>query len=857
MVTGWVKGDSMAIHPSLKSRVILASQERMPAPDELGYGSTPRTSKLRSEMKWKAAVIKDFVNVIYGLAKCEFRTEEHIRVDMHRARLVTHSYRETDGLPWAMRVAKAFENVCENFPVFIKPGELIVGDPNSAPDELRWYPEIACRHMPDAVTNGGFSDMVTAEEREEIIDDICAYWRGRCVSDRIKAAIPHHMAPDILEGLATPIEAALWEMGIVGFVYDYPTLFEQGLLARIEIAEASLAQLDEHVLEIPPAEFIEKRTNWQAMIICGKAILRFSQRLAQLALEQAGNELDLVRRQELLELGEILEWVPARPPRTFHEALQFYWIVEVTTKFLAVYGHGGGSRIDQIFWPYYEKDLRENTLTREKALELIECLFLKIQEVGLPLEWPVTFTGKAGGEIFYTLNICGSKEDSSDASNELSLLIMQAMGNLHINQPPIAVRYHKNISPEIIEKSIDLLRKGTGHPSYFNEDLLEKWGLLRGFSSEDAKKVVVGGCVTSHVIGKFDICSGTPGTGGLIVPKVLEEVLLEGVPGGLEPRSNVPPTRDPRSIKSTGELLEALQKRMSYYLEELKISWDISQQILMTTHPDPCNSLLLQEPLESGIDLKTLHKKYHTYPAVYTLGIMTVVDSVIAIEKLVFQDKRYTMQELADALMANWEAREPMRQEFLNAPKYGNDDEFADGIAIKVMSCIRNTVQCFKDAWGWSFMIDGGTAAGYQTVGIAVGATPDGRYAMTHLTDGSRSPMAGADRNGPTAVLNSAAKFPFTHMELFNQRFLPIFLEGENKKLFAAYLREWYNKGTIPHIQFNVVDGATLRDAQQHPEKYPNLQVRVAGYSAFWIDLPKGTQDSIIARTEQSLLNNP
>jgi len=843
----------MGNSPSSISSLFIEERESKQMSHAWGFGSTPRTAKLRSEMKWKAAVVKDFMDVIIGLAKCEFRKEEHIRVDMDRARLVTQSYRKTDGQPWVMRMARAFENVCENFPIFIKPGELIVGDPNGAPDELRWYPEIACRHMPDAVTNGGFSEMVTDTERLEIINDICTYWDGRCVSDRIKAAIPHAMAPDILEGLATPIEAALWEMGIVGFVYDYDTLFQQGLLARIRVAERKLADLEKQVLEIPPAEFVEKRTNWQAMILCGKAILHYSQRLSELASQQAKTELEPERRKELEELNGMLQWVPAMPPRSFHEALQFYWIIEVTAKFLAVYGHGGGSRIDQIFWPYYEKDLSENKLTRQGALELIECLFLKIQEVGLPLEWPVTFTGKAGGEIFYTLNICGSKEDGSDASNELSLIIMEAMGNLHINQPPIAVRYHKNISADIIDHSIDLLRKGMGHPSYFNEDLLERWGLIRGFSAYEAKKVVVGGCVTSHVIGKYDICSGTPGTGGLIVPKVLEEVLLEGVPGGLEPRPNVPETRDPLTIHSTDELLEALKVRLRYYMNELKISWDIAQQILMTTHPDPCNSLLLDEPLESGIDLKQWHKKYHTYPAVYTLGIMTVVDSVIAIEKLIFQDNKYTLEGLATALMANWDGYEPMRHDFLNAPKYGNDDDFADGLAVKVMACIRDTVQSFRDGWGWSFMIDGGTAAGYQSVGLAVGATPDGRYAMTHLTDGSRSPMAGADRNGPTAVLNSAAKIPFTHMELLNQRFVPIFLEGENKELFAAYLREWYNKGTIPHIQFNVVDSAVLRDAQEHPEKYPNLQVRVAGYSAFWIDLPKGTQDSIIARSEQTL----
>ena len=418
-----IKNDMPDIAPSTKINLI----ENSPHP--WGFGSTLRTAKLREEVKWKAAVVKDFFNVVIGLAKCEFRKEEHIRVDMDRARLVTQSYRQTDGQPWAIRAAKAFANVCENIPLFIKPGELIIGDPNSAPDELRWYPEIACEHIPDAVSNGGFVDMVTNAERDEIVNDICRYWEGKSISDRIKAVLPSELAPDILDGLMTPIEAALWEMGIVGFVYDYEALFKQGLLARIENAERQLTELDQKVLEIPIAEYVEKKTNWQAMIISGKAILRFSQRLSELAGQQAKGEKDPTRREELETLAEMLQRIPAHPALTFHEAVQFYWAVEVTAKFIAVHGHGGGSRIDQIFRSYYEKDVREGKLTKERALEIIECLFLKIQEVGLPLEWPVTFTGKAGGEIFYTLDIGGTNADGKDASNELTLLIMEAMGN--------------------------------------------------------------------------------------------------------------------------------------------------------------------------------------------------------------------------------------------------------------------------------------------------------------------------------------------------------------------------------------------------------------------------------------------
>jgi len=822
-------------------------------PYEWGFGSTPRTAKLREGLKWKAAVIKDFINMAIGLAKCTFRQGENIKVDLDRARLVTESYRETDGQPWVTRVAKAFVNLCEKFPIFIKPDELIVGDPNSAPDELRWYPEIAMQHMPEAVTSGGFSEMVTDDERKEIVEDICAFWKGKCISDRIKAMLPRDVVPDVLAGLATPIEAKLWEMGIVNLSYDYAALFKEGLKSMIERAEAKLKDLDRKVLVMHPAEYIEKKNNWEAMAMCGRGIIRFSQRYAELAREQAKAEKEGVRRKELEEMADILEWVPANPARSFHEALQFFWIIEVAAHFLAVNGNGGGYRVDQIWWPYYEADMKAGRITREKALELLECLFIKIQDVGIALEWPVTFTGKAGGETFYTLNICGSTRDGRDASSDLSCLILEAMSNLHINQPPIAVIYHRDISPEVVERAIDLLRAGTGHPSWFNEDLLEKWALMRGYSPEDAKRTQVGGCVTNSVTGRYMVSTGAAGAGGMILPKVLEEALFEGGINRMAARPDKPETKDPREMASADELLDAFCERVLFYVKQMNISWNLAHDVLMNTNPDPCNSLLKDEPLKRGIDLKKIHKEYDTYPSIYPLGMITVVDSLIAVQKLVFDERKYTMEELLKALRANWKEYEEMRQDFLNAPKYGNDDDYADAWAVKVSTKFEETISQVKDAWGFTFISDGGTAAGYQTTGLACGATPDGRRAMSHLTDGSRSPMSGADKKGPTAVLNSAAKIPFMHTELFNQRVMPLFLEGENRTLFAHYLREWYEKGTIPHIQFNVVDSDVLRDAQKHPENYTDLQVRVAGYSAFWIDLPKDTQDSIIARTEHSL----
>lgn len=774
-----------------------------------------------------------------GLAKCEFRNGQKIKVDMDRARLITESFRETDGQPWVIRQAKAISHILDNFPLFIKPDELIVGDPNSAPDELRWHPEISAYFMPDAVNGGSFSEMVTDEEKEELNTQICGYWIGKSVGDRIKASLSSEVFPDILEGLVTPIEAKLWEMGIVNPTYDYPSLFKEGLLVRIDKIEQKLKELNSNISKISPSEYLEKKNNWEAMLISGKAIIRFANRYAELAYQMAMEENDSNRKQELLKIKTILEQVPAKPARSLHEAIQFYWIIEVAAKFIAVYGHGGGHRIDQIFWPYYEQDMLNGSITREFALELIECLFLKIQEVGIALEWPVTFTGKAGGEIFYTLNICGSNPDGSDASNDLSNIVLEAMCNLHINQPPIAIRYHENISPDIIDRAMDLLHLGMGHPSFFNEDLLKQWALLRGYSLEDAYNTCVGGCVTNHITKKYQIITGTPGIGGIILPKVLEEVLLE------------PKNKDPIEMRSADELLDSFLERVSFYAKQMTDAWNIAQDILMNTYPDPTNSFLYDEALERGLDVKKLHKEHDTYPAVFILGMITTSDSFAAIDKLIFQEKRFTIAQLINAMKEDWQGFDAMRQRFLNAPKYGNDDDLADGWAVKLSTRFEETISKIKDFWGYKLISDGGTAAGYQTVGMSVGATPDGRYAMSSLTDGSRSPMAGADQNGPTAVMNSAGKIPFMHTELFNQRVMPIFLEGKNKAIFSAYLKSWYKKGTIPHIQFNVVNNEILKDAQIHPEKYTNLQVRVAGYSAFWIDLPKGTQDSIIARTEQ------
>ena len=817
-------------------------------PFKWGYGSTPRTAELRDELFWKAAVVKDFVNIAMGLGKTEFR--QGIRIDVDRARLVTQAFKETEGQPKVLQYARMVEKLCQEMPLFIKPGELIVGEPNSAPDEVRWYPETNVDWIPEAVTRGGFSAMVTEEERREIIEDICEYWKDKSVAAQIKASLPKDMLPMILA--YGSFAANTWEQGRIVTAYDWEMLFKQGLKARVEMVEAKLKELDDKVAEMNPAEYLEKRYNWEAMARCGRAILHYAERMAQLARQQSREEHDETRKKDLEEIAVVLGWVPANPPRTFHEVLQFYWIIETTAQFMARWGCGAGTRIDQVWWSYYESDMISGRITREKALELVECLFLKIQEVGASLEWPPAFGGGSGAHSLYTAEICGTTPDGKDASNDLSCIIMEALANLHLTQPPIAVRYHRNISPDVLERAIDLGRLGLGHPSYFNEDLLEKWALMRGWSPEDAKKTQAAACVVNNIMGKTVQATGAPWVGTVNLVKVLEEVLYQN---DQEVRCGsivLAKGKNIGEMKSADELMQAVLDRVLFYTKIGTLSWNIAQQIIMQHKPDPCNSFLLEEPAERGIDMMRINKEADTWPNVIPFGAMNVSDSLSAIQKLVFDDKKYTMDELLTALKANWAGYEEMRQDFLHAPKYGSDEDFADQWAVKFQVGLDETVSQTEDAWGHIVTMDGSTATGYALYGMAAGASPDGRVAMDPLADGTRSPLAGTDKKGPTAVLNSAGKIPYMHTELMNQRFMPQFMEGDNRRLFAEYLGEWYDKGTIPHIQFNVIGSDELRDAQDQPERHMDLIVRVAGYSAHFVDLPKPTQDSIIDRTEQS-----
>jgi len=829
-------------------RISMEESVKRTVPFDWGFGSTLRTKKLRDALCWKASVSdNELENEAIGLPVCHFRPG--VRIDMNRARLATAAFRETEGQPIVLQYARMVEKLCDEMSIFIKDGELIVGDPNGGAEKVRWYPETNVDWMPEAVTTGGFAEIVTDEERREIVEDICPYWKERSIVGLIKSSLPEEIAPVILSH--GTLITNTWEAGLVAPSWDWDVLYRDGLAARIASAEASLKDLDEKVTEMDPGEYIEKKNNWQAMVRSGKAIIRYGERLSALAREQAAVEKDDKRRKELEEMAEVLQHVPANPPRTFQESLQFYWTVEVTVHYFARWGVASGARFDQIWWPYYEADMKAGRIKREDALELVECLFMKIQEIGCPVEWPLKFAGISGSGTLYTANICGTTPDGKDASNDLSCIVMEALAYLRLTQPPMALRYHPNIAPEVMETAINLVRTGLGHPSFFSEDLLEKWALTRGYSPEDAKKARPIGCVAYNIIGTTQICTGLVNVGTLNSAMVLEDVLHRNDQESRAGHIVYPAGKKATEMQSADELLEAFLERVKYYARIGQVSWNIAQQVLMDHKPDPANSLLNDVTLKRGIDLLRFNKEDDTWPSLIVYAAINASDSLAAIQKLIFDEKKYTMEELVTVLQSNWEGNEVMRQDFLNAPKHGNDDDYADDWAVKLLVGMDETISAFKDGWGCRFGIDSSTATGYTMMGLISGAGPDGRKASTPLADGTRSPMAGSDNDGPTAVLNSVGKVPFMHTELFNQRFMSEYLEGDNRKIFSDYLKVWHSKN-IPHIQFNVVSSEVLREAKAQPEEYSDLIVRVAGYSAHFIDLAENTQDSIIERTEQA-----
>jgi len=796
-----------------------------------------KTYKLSREMAFKGKALRAAEGAPYAPG---------VKIGVERPRLLTESYRMTEGEPMVMRRAKALAHILDNMTIFIQPWEIIVGNFAESPDAIQYYPELFTRWVDKAIDNE-YKAMVSDAEREEL-HEIHKYWRNRSVHGMERRLVPEHVKP-YCTGMNHG--AFFWLHGSRTGVPNYHEVFRLGLNGIIEKARDRLKEIStrpEHYLK--GDQYLKQRRFLEAAIISLEAGVRWGKRYAELAGKLASEEDEAERKAELEKIAEVCDRVPGEPPRTLHEALQSYFFITLITRVIDLQTSGLGDRFDQIMFPVYKQEKEEGKITPEQARTLIEHLFLKMNEFGEMVP-PIMGSGTGGGFVVTTrlLTIGGQTREGEDATNEMSCLTLAARSSLPLTQPTVAVRLHKHTPDDFLRELTDAIRIQPGVYSLFADEMMIPFITSLGVPEEDARDYSKEGCMRWIIPGK---AMGQRALGGMFsLPKLLEYALNKGVNKSTCKQMGAP-TPDPLTFTSADDVMQAYLSQLKFFVEKCVAINNVVEALDNEFLPQPFLSALMDDCIERGEDLRTF--KYVTNSIIQPVGQVTVINSIAAIKKLIFEDKKVTMAELLEALDSDWEGREKLRRMFINAPKFGNDDDYADEIAREFYAKTTETIRTFKDIYGGPFREDGTGGSTYYAGSILTGATPDGRKAPELFNDGTISPAPGTDKKGPTAVLNSIAKIDHVNgfTNCLNQKFPPQFLMGGNKEKFIAYLKAFVQLG-IHHVQFNIFNRETLLKAQEKPEDYSTLVVRVAGYSAYFTDLNKSLQDQIIARTPQAL----
>jgi len=765
-------------------------------------------------------------------------------ISTERAELVTRFYQSDVVWKVSTPVARAlcFQYIVEHRTLCINEGELIVGERGPAPKATPTYPELCCHSLEDLdILNRRERTpfLVSDEARELYQREIIPFWEGGTLRDRLFAM----MSEPWKEAFEAGVFTEFMEQRSPGHAILDDKIYHRGFLeVKQEIAQRR-RQLD--YLADPRA--FEKNEEYKAMEICCDAIITLAKRHADLARELAEKQSDPQRKAELLKIAEVCAHVPAHAPRSFHEALQSYWFVHlgVITE-LNTWDSFNPGRLDQHLYPFYVKELEEGTLTRERAEELLQCFWIKFNNQPAPPKVGVTEEQSGTYTDFALINIGGLKPDGSDAVNELSYLMLDVVEEMQMIQPSACIQLSKKNPDRFLRRACRVIRTGLGQPSVFNSDVIVEEMLHDGKTLADARAGGPSGCVTISAFGK-ESCTLT---GYMNWPKVLELALHDGV----DPQSGRqigPRTGYARGFRSYEALFNAYRRQLKYFVD-LKIAGNNAIERLFANHmPAPYMSLLMDDCVAQGRDYHDGGPRYNpTY--IQGVGTGTTADSLAAIRALVFEEKVLSMEQVLDALRTNFEGREAVRQTLLSkAPKYGNDDPRADDVAEELFNAYFDVLDGRPNTKGGKYRVNLLPTTVHIYFGSVVGASANGRKAGEALSEGI-SPSQGADVRGPTAVLRSAARIDHarTGGTLLNMKFSPHTLDGDGLKRLADLIRTYF-KLDGHHIQFNVVDAATLREAQQHPDRHRDLIVRVAGYSDYFVDVGRELQDEIISRTEQ------
>lgn len=768
------------------------------------------------------------------------------RISAERALLITEFYKSgvAAAEPVPVQRALSFKYILEHKFICINEGELIVGERGPAPKATPTYPEICIHTLQDLqILNDRKKVSFKSDEqtREAYRDVIIPFWKGRSNRDRIFAALPQEWKDAYAAGIFTEFQ----EQRAPGHTALGIKMFRTGMLDLKERIAESIQSLD---LANDP-EAVDKRDELRAMDIVCDAIIMYAARHADKLEELAAQEADPKRKEELLEMARICRKVPAHAPETVHEALQHYWFIHlgVVTE-LNPWDSFNPGRLDQSLYPIYKKEMEQGTTTKEQVYEVLQSFWVKFNNHPSPPKVGVTAEESNTYTDFCLINVGGVKEDGSDGVNEMSYILLDVIREMRLLQPSSMIQVSKKNPDKFIRKAVDIIKTGFGQPSVFNTDALVQEMLRAGKDVKDARNGGCSGCVETGAFGTEAYIL----TGYFNLPKILELTLNDG----FDKRTNMqlgPHTGNPVDFKSYDEFFEAYKKQVRYFMDIKLAGNNIIERVFMKNMPVPFLSILIDDCIARGKDYMCGGARYNsTYIQGVGLGSMT--DMLTAIKYQVFDKKNITMQTMLDALAADFKGYEKLQYDLVyNTPKYGNDDDYADEQEVQVFNMYYDAINGHKSPRGADYRVNMLPTTCHVYFGSVTGATPDGRNAWKVLSEGI-SPVQGADTNGPTAVIRSAAKIDHikTGGTLLNQKFTPSLLQTEEGCMNVVHLIRSYFRMDGHHIQFNVVNADTLRDAQKHPENYRDLIVRVAGYSDYFNDLGEDLQNEIINRTEHT-----
>jgi formate C-acetyltransferase len=766
-------------------------------------------------------------------------------ISSERAELMTAFYQSGAALRESVPVCRAlaFKHLMENKTVCINDGELIVGEKGPAPKATPTYPELCCHSIEDLRildSREKVSFAVSKDVERTYQEKIIPFWTGKTMRDKIFKAMDESWHRAYEAGMFTEF----MEQRSPGHTVLDNKIYRKGMLDFKQDIQRHLDNLD--YLNDPQA--YAKQEELKAMLICADALICFGRRHAEKAKELASTESNPERKAELERIAEICSHVPAQAPRDFWEALQYYWFVHlaVTTE-VNPWDSFNPGRLDQHLYPFYKKGIEDGTLTAEKAKELLQCFWVKFNNQPAPPKVGVTAAESGTYTDFAQINSGGLKEDGSDGVNDVTYLVLDVVEEMRLVQPSSSIQVSKKNPDRFVRRAARVIRTGIGQPSVFNTDVIIQEFIRMGKSVADARNGGSSGCVEVGAFGKESYIL----TGYLNIPKVLELTLNNGV----DPRTGKQvglSTGDPLQFGSYEQLFGAFSRQLNHLIDIKMRGNNIIERLYATYMPVPFLSILIDDCIAKGRDYHDGGARYNTN-YIQGVGLGTISDALAAIKYHVFDRKTLSMEKLLAALRANFEGHEEIHHTLLQrTPKYGNDDDYADDVMRSVFELYFQGIDGRPNTKGGHYHINLLPTTVHVYFGSVMGATPDGRKAGLPLSEGI-SPVQGADHNGPTAVLKSAAKMDHirTGGTLLNMKFNPQVLEGDDALDKLTQLIRTYFRLDGHHIQFNVVDAATLREAQKHPQQNRDLIVRVAGYSDYFVDLGASLQEEIIARTEQ------